>query len=78
MTFRVTPHFLRYPKAVTLLVKDNKMIFSYRPSTQFATPELTKCCGQLRVVSLKRIIAVWIQTDFIAYRKGASNELPGD
>ncbi len=65
MTFRVTPHFLQYPKAVTLFVKDKKMISSYRASPQFATAVLTKCCGQLRRVALKRIIAVWTQTDFI-------------
>jgi len=56
---------LQYPKAVTLFVKDKKMISSYRASPQFATTALTKCCAQLRRVALKRIIAVWIQTDFI-------------
>jgi hypothetical protein len=82
MTFRVTPHFLPYPKAVTLLFKDKKMIFSYPASTQFATATLTKCCGQLRELRLKRIIAVWTQAVFITDRtlspteKGASNELP--
>lgn len=76
MTFRVTPHFLQYPKAVTLFVKGKKMIFSYGGRTQFATATLTKCRGQLRGVALKRIIAVWINTDFITHGKGASNELP--